>query len=82
MNCDMKHKINDKLRSIKDKHILWCIFNICKEDLISAGKRRYSCNDSGVFYNLHHVSNGNLLIINDIIDAHLLNLKDDDEIEV
>ena len=82
MNYDMKLQINEKLKSIKDKHILLCIFNICKEDLISAGKRRYSCNDSGVFFNLHHVSNGNLLIIKAIIDAHLLNIKDDDEIEV
>ena len=78
----MKHKINDKLKSIKDKHILLCIFNICKEDLISAGKRRYSCNDSGVFFNLQNISDGNLLIIKAIIDAHLLNTKDDDKIEV
>ncbi len=82
MNCDMKQKINDKLKCIKDKHILLCIFNVCKEDLISAGKRRYSCNDSGVFFNLLHISNGNLLIIKAIIDAHLFNIKDDDEIEV
>ena len=82
MNCDMKQKINDKLKSIKDKHILLCIFNICKEDLISAGKRRYSCNDSGVFFNLHHISDGNLSIVSSIIDAHLLNTKDDDKIEV
>ena len=82
MNYDMKVKLNEKLKSIKDKNILLCIFNICKEDLTKDGKKKYSCNDSGVFFNLLNISDGNLIIIKAIIDAHLLQIKDDDEIQV
>jgi hypothetical protein len=79
MNYDMKLKINDILKSIKDKHVIMCIW---KADLINAGKRRYSCNKNVVFFNLLNVSNENLSIVSSIIDAPLLNIKDDDEIEL
>ena len=70
MDYNSKIKLNDKITQIDNKDILKQIFNIAKSDLIKNGKKKYSQNSSGVYFDLLLISDENLLKIKEVIYSY------------
>lgn len=70
MDYNSKIKLNDKISQIDNKDILKQIFNIAKNDLIKNGKKKYSQNSSGIYFDLLLISDENLLKIKEVIYSY------------
>jgi hypothetical protein len=77
MDYNSKIKLNEKISLIENKDILKNIFNIAKPDLIIDGKKKYSQNSSGIYFDLLLVSNDNLLKIKELIDNYFTESESD-----
>tara|TARA_Y100000590_G_scaffold256647_1_gene288193 strand:- start:5185 stop:5550 length:366 start_codon:yes stop_codon:yes gene_type:complete len=67
MDYNSKIKLNEKITLIENKDVLKNIFEIAKEDLVIDGKKKYSQNSSGIYFDLLLISDKNLLKIKDLI---------------
>jgi len=67
MDYNSKIKLNEKIILIENKDIFKKIFEIAKEDLIINGKKKYSQNSSGIYFDLLLISDVNLLKIKKLI---------------
>lgn len=83
MDYNSKIKLNEKISLIENKDILKKIFEIAKDDLIKNGKKKYSHNSSGIYFDLLLISDDNLLKIKDLIynyfsetDSEINNFKE------
>lgn len=70
MDYNSKMKLNEKISLIENKDTLRNIFEIAKEDLIINGKKKYSQNSSGIYFDLLLISEENLLKIKELIYEH------------
>ncbi len=70
MDYNSKMKLNEKISLIENKDTLRNIFEIAKEDLIINGKKKYSQNSSGIYFDLLLISDENLLKIKELIYEH------------
>ena len=70
MDYNSKIKLNDKITQIDNKDILKQIFNIAKSDLIKNGKKKYSQNSNGIYFDLLLISDENLLKIKEVIYSY------------
>ena len=83
MDYNSKIKLNEKIILIENKDVLKNIFEIAKEDLIINGKKKYSKNSSGIYFDLLLISDENLLKIKELIynyfsetDSEINNIKE------
>lgn len=70
MDYNSKIKLNEKISLIENKDILKEIFNIVKSDLIIDGKKKYSQNSSGIYFDLLIISDNNLLKVKELLDSY------------
>jgi len=67
MDYNTKKKINEKISLIENKNILKEIFKIAKDDLEINGKKKYSINNNGIYFDLLLISDDKLLEIKKIV---------------
>lgn len=70
MDYNSKIKLNEKISLIDNKEILKEIFEIAKCDLIIEGKKKYSKNNNGIYFDLLLISDDNLIKIKELINSH------------
>ena len=83
MDYNCKIKLNEKITLIDNKDVLKKIFQIAKDDLIIDGKKKYSQNSSGIYFDLLLISDENLFKIKELIgnffsetDSEINNIKE------
>ena len=67
MDYNSKIKLNEKIALIENKEVLKSIFEVAKQDLIINGKKKYSKNSSGIYFDLLLLSDESLLKIKELI---------------
>lgn len=70
MDYNSKIKLNEKISLIDNKEVLKEIFEIAKCDLIIEGKKKYSKNNNGIYFDLLLISDDNLIKIKELINYH------------
>ena len=70
MDYNSKIKLNEKISLIDNKEILKEIFEIAKCDLIIEGKKKYSKNNNGIYFDLLLISDNNLIKIKELINSN------------
>ena len=76
MDYNSKIKLNEKIALIENKEVLKSIFEVAKQDLIINGKKKYSKNSSGIYFDLLLLSDESLLKIKELIYNYLQNESD------
>lgn len=71
MDYEHKKKINEKLNNVKDKEIFYNIFDVIKSDLYDKdGKKKFTENNNGIFFDLNLISEENLNKIDNILNEY------------
>lgn len=70
MDYNSKIKLNEKIYLIENKEVLKEIFEIAKSDLIIEGKKKYSKNSNGIYFDLLLISDDNLIKIKELINSY------------
>ena len=70
MEYSHKKKINDKIEKIKDKVILFEIYNTIKDEL--SDTKNITINNNGVYFDLNKISNESILKIENILNEHFI----------
>lgn len=70
MDYNSKIKLNEKISLIENKEVLKEIFEIAKSDLIIEGKKKYSKNSNGIYFDLLLISDDNLIKIKELINSY------------
>ena len=81
MDYAHKKKINNRINKIKDKSIFQKIFDISKSELYTdTGKKKFSHNNNGIFFDLNLLSDDVLYKIENILNENLINSTESDTI--
>lgn len=79
MDYNHKLKLNDKIKRITDNTIYHKIYNIIKKELYEDnGKKKYSYNNNGIFFDMNILSDKSLLEIDTIVNQYILTETDSD----
>ena len=70
MEYSHKKKINDKIEKIKDKDILFEIYNTVKNEI--SDTKNITINNNGVYFDLNKLSNELILKIENILNEHFI----------
>ena len=80
MDYEKKKKINEKIKLIQDKETYLDIFDIVKKDLFINGKKKFSNNNSGIYFDLLNISNDTLNILDKFLDEKLKVINDNNKL--
>ena len=74
MDYAHKKKINSRISKIKDKDVFQKIFEVSKSELYTeTGKKKFSHNNNGIFFDLNILSDKVLYKIEDILNENIVN---------
>lgn len=80
MDYEKKKKINEKIKQIQDKDIYLNIFNIVKKDLYVDGKKKFSSNSSGIYFDLLNISDQTLNILDSFLNKKIKEINNNNQI--
>ena len=74
MDYAHKKKINSRISKIKEKDVFQKIFEVSKSELYTeTGKKKFSHNNNGIFFDLNILSDKVLYKIEDILNENIVN---------
>lgn len=80
MDYEKKKKINEKIKLIQDKDTYLDIFNIVKKELYINGKKKFSNNSNGIYFDLLNISDDTLIKLDNFLNKKIKEINDNNHI--